>query len=122
MVLAGFDTADPSIYTAETATHRDLITLGKKVRIEAEERDPSCYVADVSITLGNGQTVSKFADVGLPATNLERQWHGLQGKFRRLVAPVIGSGYTERMISLLSEFDELDNVLPLLALTTRRKR
>ena len=122
MVLAGLDTGEPNIYTAETATRSDLVSIRNKVWLEPEEWDQSAYVAEVSVALSNGQTVRKFFDAGLPANDVELQWQQLQRKFQRLAEPIIGSGSAERIISLLTELDELENLQPLLELATKESQ
>ena len=69
--------------------------------------------------LGNGQTLCKYVDVGVPVEDVERQWQRLQIKFRRLAEPVIGSGSTEQFISLLAALEEMENLNPLLDLCTQ---
>ena len=121
MVLAGLDTGDPNIYTAETATRSDLIAIRNKVQLDPEERDASCYVAEVSMVLSNGQTVRKFVDVGLPEKDVERQRQRLERKFQRLAEPIIGRVSAEQMVALLSDLDELEDLQSLLALATNQR-
>ena len=121
MVLAGLDTGDPGIYTPETATRSDLVRIRSKVQLEPEERDTSCYVAEVSMVLNNRQTVRKFVDVGLPEKDLERQGQRLERKFVRLAEPTIGRVPAEKMVALLSDLDELEDLQSLLALATSRR-
>ena len=89
MVLAGLDPGDSGIYTPETAARSDLVAIRSKVQLEPEERDTSCYVAEVSIVLTNRQTVRKFVDVGLPEMDIERRWQRLERKFIRLAESTI---------------------------------
>jgi 2-methylcitrate dehydratase PrpD len=110
MVLAGLDTGDTSVYTTQTATRSDLVVVRNKVQLEAQEWD--------AIALRNGQTVRKFVDAGLPAKDIGLQWQRLQRKFQRLTRPVIGDGSADRVMSLLAELDDLEDLQPLLDLGT----
>ena len=80
------------------------------------------FVSEVIVELRNGQALSKYVDVGIPADDIEQQWQRLQGKFCRLAEPVIGRAPAERMISLLAGLDELEGLSPLLELGARDSR
>ena len=122
MAIAGLDTGDVNIYNTDTANRGDLVALRDKIQLEPQEWSEDCYVTEIIMELSNGQTLSKYVDVGVPAEDIEQQWRRLQRKYRRLGEPIIGSGPAERMISLLAELDDLEDLQPLLELGTTGTR
>ena len=122
MTIAGLDTGDPDVYTLAAATRDDLVAMRNRIQLEPEEWDAGSFVSEIIVELGNGQALSKYVDVGIPADDIEQQWQRLQGKFCRLAEPVVGRASAERMISLLAELDELEGLSPLLELGARDSR
>ena len=74
MAFAGLDTGDANVYTAATATRGDLVEIRNKVQLEPVEVDAG-YVTELTVELDNGQTLSKYVDVGLPAENVDRHYY-----------------------------------------------
>ena len=118
MALAGLDTGDPALYTAETARRPDLVALRSRVRVEPDD-DETGYVADVRVELRDGQAISRFVDAGRPETDPARQWQRLVRKFRRLALPIIGDPSVNQVVAMVSTLEDLDDVVPLLARCAR---
>lgn len=113
MALAGVETSDRSVYTAETAARPDLIELREKVRIEpkAFERRTG---AELIVDLADGRSLVKFADVGVPAEDVEAQGRNLEAKFLGLAEPAIGRERTENAAALVAALDGAEGVGDLL--------
>ena len=113
MALAGVETGDRAVYTAETATRPDLVALREKVRIEpkAFERRTG---AELVVDLADGRSLVKLTDVGIPAEDIEAQEQKLEAKFLGLAGPVIGRERAEKAAALVAALDGAESVGELL--------
>ena len=115
MALAGLDTGDTDLYNGQTATQEDLVKLREKIVLHPEDYD-SRHVADMVVELHNGRVFKKWKDVGVAADNTDIQWNRLRDKFQRLAEPIVGLARTRQAIALIANFDQADNIHPLLEL------
>jgi 2-methylcitrate dehydratase PrpD len=88
MALTGEDTADIGTFTDALTRRADLVALRDRVTVEAHERPhPETRVV---IHTSDGRSLDTEANVGIPATDLDAQWHRLTAKFRVLAGAVLG--------------------------------
>jgi 2-methylcitrate dehydratase PrpD len=115
MALAGFDTSDPAAFAPSVLEHpayRHL--LGRtEVRYVA---GPAGFggQARVEIHHGDAATRSCEVDITIPETNVGTQREALEGKFERLVTPVLGSERTTHVAAIAASLHKLGDVVELL--------
>lgn len=98
MALAGVDTAAIANYSNEIANRPDLVTLRRKVEVEALKLDKSVITqADVVIETTDGATLMHGHNVGIPAKDVEVQEQRLSAKFDALVTPILGDAAATAM-------------------------
>jgi 2-methylcitrate dehydratase PrpD len=118
MGLAGFDTGRLSTYTEEVATDPNLARLRDKVTLDFRGGIPNTF-AEIDLLLTDGTRVSARHDSGIAATETAEQGHRLETKFAGLVEPVLGSRRSAALISGINEFERLESLGELMALTSR---
>ncbi len=97
------------IYFDENLDRPDVHAIRETVSVEgSDELRP--YTADVVVHLGNGVALRGTGDVGTPAADLDRQWEKLQGKFRALVAPLLGERAAEALIGAVGSLDDAGDI------------
>jgi 2-methylcitrate dehydratase PrpD len=118
MALARVDTAAIGNYSEQLANDPKLVALRRKVEVDpqdwAHENTPR---AEVVVELNDGRTVMHGHNVAVVAADVEGQWEHLTGKFRSLVAPVLGVGKTEAAIGLIEHVEDASGIVPLLEAT-----
>jgi hypothetical protein len=83
--------------------------IRETVSVEGSD-DMAKFGADVVVHLGSGVALRGAADVGVPASDLDRQWEKLQGKFRALAAPLLGARAAEALIEAVGSLDDTRDV------------
>jgi len=93
------------IYFDENLDRPDVHAIRETVAVEGSD-DLRPYTADVVVHLGNGVALRGTGDVGTPADDLDRQWEKLEGKFRALVAPLLGSRPAGALVEAAGSLDD----------------
>ncbi len=113
MALAGLDTASLEIYSERNTTDPALVRLRDTIAIEFKPDWPHT-LAEVRVTLNNGQVLQARHDSGVPASDLDAQQQRLDAKFMSLAEPMLGRSQSERLAVAVAA---LDRVGPLSELT-----
>jgi 2-methylcitrate dehydratase PrpD len=116
MGLAGFDTGRLSTYSEAVAADPDLVRLRDKVTLDFRVGIPNTF-AEIELLLADGTRLEARHDSGLAAEDAAPQGRRLQEKFVGLVEPVLGSERCQALIARINEFDTLENLNELMALT-----
>ena len=117
LALSGEDTAAMALYNDSIAQRQDLIALRERVYIETKPF-PQRTGTEVVIELTDGRRLSKAADVGIPATNLDQQLRKLTHKFHSVTDPIIGAERAAQAIEHCRQLDTADSFDKLLATVT----
>jgi 2-methylcitrate dehydratase PrpD len=116
MGLAGIDTGRLTTYSASVAADPNLVRLRDKVELDFRVGIPNTF-AEIELLLIDGTRVSASHDSGVAAEDTALQGRRLDEKFIGLVEPVLGSQRCHGLISQISEFEKLENLSGLMALT-----
>lgn len=113
--MLGADTADPALYSAETAADARYVAMRDRVRVEfvPEFTNNAC---ELTAELGDGTRVSTSYDSGTPLGDTPRQRSLITAKFDSLAAPVIGGAKAAKLRDGLLAIEEQDDFAELLAL------
>ena len=115
MTLYGAETARVEAYTDTIAADPKLKALAQQVSIIAD-REPGMD-ATVTVTKKDGTVLSKFADVGIPETDLAKQQHKVEAKFLALTSPILLTGATGMtgglILDLCLKSDQVKEVISL---------
>jgi 2-methylcitrate dehydratase PrpD len=114
MALLGDDTADPGAFTDDRITSSELVGLRDRIEVVPTSEMFGTQTT-VEIRKRDGTDLADTADVGTPATDLERQWERLTQKFVRLAAPVLGEDRAWSLHDRVRSLDELDDTAVLQA-------
>jgi 2-methylcitrate dehydratase PrpD len=112
MTLLGDDTADPSAFTDDRVTSKEVVGLRDRITVEPSV-DVKGTASRVEIVTRDGASFAREDDVGTPADDLDRQWERLTTKFIRLASPVLGEERSWALHDLVWRLDELDDVTAL---------
>jgi 2-methylcitrate dehydratase PrpD len=116
MGLSGIDTGRLTTYSEAVAADPDLVRLRDKVNLDFRVGIPNTF-AEVELLLTDGTRVSAQYDSGIAAEDTALQGRRLEEKFAGLVEPVLGSQRCQALISRIGEFETLENIGALMALT-----
>lgn len=109
MTLLGDDTADPASFTDERIRSPELVALRDRITVQPTS-EMFGTATRIELRTTDGRVLAETADVGTPATDLERQWERLSAKFVRLASPVLGEDRAWALHDLVRRLDELDDV------------
>ncbi|WP_296655079.1 MmgE/PrpD family protein [Paraburkholderia sp.] len=112
MALDGQPTASLQLFTDETARNPRYVAARRKVTLITSP-EAGRNGALVEIRTVDGRTIREEANVGIPATDLTKQWNLLVTKAQALVVPHIGALRFGRLIAVLETMDQLSTVDPL---------
>lgn len=93
---------------------RDVLALASKVKVTVGEamvaKDPKGHGAAVEIRLENGRVLRETVDIpdGHASRPLSRP--ALEGKFRQFADPVIGEAGAKKVIALVDQLDEIEDI------------
>ena len=116
MGLAGIDTGRLSTYSEAVAASPDLVRLRDKVDLDFRVGIPNTF-AEVEVLLTDGTRLSARHDSGIAAVDAADQGRRLEEKFAGLVEPVLGVRRCAAVVSAIGDFETLDNLRDLIALT-----
>ena len=114
MTLYGAETASVEAYTDTIAEDADLKELAKRVTIIAD-REPGMD-ATVTVTKKDGTVLSKFADVGVPETDLAKQQQKVEAKFLALTSPILGKEKAITLKDFITNLEQQANMTKLFEL------
>ncbi|WP_225616953.1 MmgE/PrpD family protein [Variovorax sp. 38R] len=112
LALDGADTSDLGLYSDQTALDARYAAAARcmsMVVVEAENRD----AATVTMHTRDGRTLSRTANVAIPATDLDAQWTRLLAKARAIAEPVLGAARFERFVEAVDALDRSPSLHPL---------
>ncbi len=109
MALAGLDTASLETYSGRNATDPALMRLRDTIAVEFKPDWPHT-LAEVRVTLNDGQVLRARYDSGVPASDLNAQQTRLDAKFMSLAEPVLGRGQAEQLAGAVASLDRVDQL------------
>ncbi|MNR23009.1 hypothetical protein D3C85_1400010 [compost metagenome] len=112
LALDGADTSDLGLYSDRTALDARYAAAARCVSmvvVEAENRD----AATVTMHTRDGRTLSRTANVVIPATDLDAQWARLLAKARSIAEPVLGAARFDRFVEAVDALDRSPSLHPL---------
>jgi 2-methylcitrate dehydratase PrpD len=113
--MLGADTADPALYSADTAADRRYMAVRDRVRVEfaPEFTNNAC---ELVAELGDGSRAVAAYDSGTPLGDTPRQHALITAKFDSLAAPVLGTARAAQLRDGLLALEDAGSVAELLAL------
>ncbi len=109
------DTADPALYSAETAADPAYAAMRDRVRVEFVPEFTS-NACELIAELGDGSRAVAAHDSGTPLGDTPRQRALIIAKFDSLAAPVLGADKAARLRDALLGLDDCGHVGELLTL------
>lgn len=119
LVLAGYETADPAVYSDELARDVGLRKLRERIQVEflpvpAEESIVQLYT-EVAAELSDGRSLLETFDVSRPSLSEEKRQQRLEEKFYVLAQGEIGAAAAQRVVQLSRSLDSLSDIRELAA-------
>ena len=108
MALHGVDTARIESFNDEIVGDPALIETRDKAHVVAFD-EPSADTR-VTITATDGRVVSLDVNVAIPERDLELQWRKLEGKFRSLVDPLLGSDTAKQLVGWYRDLENREDL------------
>jgi 2-methylcitrate dehydratase PrpD len=109
------DTANPGLYSAETATDARYVAMRDRVRVEFVP-DFTNNACELIAELVDGSRAVAAYDSGTPLGDTPRQRLLITAKFDSLAAPVLGAARATELRDGLLALEDIGNVADLLAL------
>jgi 2-methylcitrate dehydratase PrpD len=116
MALAGIDTASLGVYSEKNAHDPELVRLREMMALDFREGWPST-LAEIEVTLADGERFSARHDAGIPATDITEQGERLAAKFDALAEPVLGAPRSREVRQMIAGLDGLAQIGDLARLT-----
>jgi 2-methylcitrate dehydratase PrpD len=113
--MLGADTADPALYSAETAADPRYAAMRDRVRVEFVPAFTN-NACELIAELRDGSRIAASHDSGTPLGDTPRQRALITAKFDSLAAPVIGAPKAARLRDGLLALEDVDAIADLLAL------
>lgn len=107
LVFLGVNTADIAVYHDGQAVRDDLQQLMARMEVHPLGKRTN---STVRIATRDGREYSTSVDSEAAETDLERQQARLEGKFRALAVPILGSERSDRLIAACARLPELNDV------------
>jgi len=116
LALAGWNTADPAIFSASTAADPALVALRDKTRVVL---DPTLAGIDarVELQLGDGRRLVATCPAATPEKSLGAQGARLAAKFLPLATGVAGDTAAQALLARIQNFEQERDLAGLFALT-----
>ena len=108
MALHGVDTARIESFNDEIVKDPALIETRDKAHVVAFD-EPAADTR-VTITATDGRVVSLDVNVAIPERDLELQWRKLEGKFRSLVDPLMGSDTAKQLVGWCRDLENREDL------------
>ena len=108
MALHGVDTARIESFNDDIVKDPALIETRDKAHVIAFD-EPAADTR-VTITATDGRVVSLDVNVAIPERDLELQWRKLEGKFRSLVDPLMGSDTAEQLVGWCRDLENREDL------------
>ena len=108
MALHGVDTARIESFNDEIVKDPALIETRDKAHVVAFD-EPAADTR-VTITATDGRVVSLDVNVAIPERDLELQWRKLEGKFRSLVDPLLGSDTAKQLVGWCRDLENREDL------------
>lgn len=115
MTLYGVETARIEAYTDEAAHNEKYKSMARRVNIIAD-RAPGMD-AIVTVTKKDGTTLSKFADIGVPEKDLDKQQQKVEAKFLALTIPILGKEKAAALKDFITNLEKQDSINELFQLS-----
>jgi 2-methylcitrate dehydratase PrpD len=109
MTILGDDTADPAAFTDDRVSSRELIGLRDRITVQPSE-EVFGTATRVDVRTRDGRELTQTADVGTPASDLDKQWDRLTSKFIRLGSPVLGEDRAWALHDVVKNLDAIEDV------------
>ena len=123
LVLLGYDTGDPSVYSEETARNPQFIAMRDKIAVTAHG-DQDHAIGKLEVTTRDGRSLAANYHNEESRPGIDEQERLLLIKFRGLVTPMIGADRADRleaMIMSLETVQDFSEIAKLTALPTSNK-
>ena len=108
MALHGVDTARIESFNDDIVRDPALIETRNKAHVVAFD-EPAADTR-VTITTTDGRVVSLDVNVAIPERDLELQWRKLEGKFRSLVDPLMGSDTAKQLVGWCRDLENREDL------------
>ena len=108
MALHGVDTARIESFNDDIVKDPALIETRDKAHVVAFD-EPAADTR-VTITTTDGRVVSLDVNVAIPERDLELQWRKLEGKFRSLVDPLMGSDTAKQLVGWCRDLENREDL------------
>ena len=108
MALHGVDTARIESFNDDIVKDPALIETRDKAHVVAFD-EPAADTR-VTITATDGRVVSLDVNVAIPERDLELQWRKLEGKFRSLVDPLMGSDTAKQLVGWCRDLENREDL------------
>ncbi|MGY8525342.1 MmgE/PrpD family protein [Paracidovorax citrulli] len=112
MALDGQATASLDAYTDEQASDARLVRARERVTLRTDQPGDR-NTATVELQTRDGRTLRESANVAVPASDLDQQWHRLVTKAEAIVTPVLGAARFGQLVETVQSMDQLSSVEPL---------
>lgn len=113
--MLGADTANPALYSTETAADPRYTAMRDRVRVEFVP-DFTSNACELIAEMNDGSSLTAAYDSGTPLGDTDRQRALITAKFDSLAAPVLGVAQAARLRDGLLALEDCGNVADLLAL------
>lgn len=101
------------LYDDARMTDQAPSALRKKVNVSSTDKI-GAFEANITVHLSNGIVIRETHDADVPERDLDLQWEKLERKFRTLTTPILGESKVEKIIELVHNLDDADNIAPLM--------
>jgi 2-methylcitrate dehydratase PrpD len=109
MVLLRIETADPNVFSAETARRPDVALMREKIGVEFH-KDWGIHRTRVDMRLRDGRTSTRFVDKEKVTVDTKAQNDAILAKANTLLLPIIGEGKMRALVQLIGELESVATV------------
>lgn len=109
MALDGQATASLDAYTDEQASDARLVRARERVTLRTDQPGDR-NTATIELQTRDGRTLRESANVAVPASDLDQQWHRLVAKAEAIVTPVLGASRFGQLVETVQSMDQLPSV------------
>jgi 2-methylcitrate dehydratase PrpD len=113
--LTGWDTSRLDSFEPERVNAPEIVALRNKITVVLRG-DLEITFARMRVELDDGQQFDAEVELGIPATDLDRQESRLTRKFNALVTPRLGQPKAEALLAMLLRLESVPDVTQLASL------